>query len=78
MEENAVCPKAMLILLLCHPQVHPLCSNAPPREVLGETIGAPGQATGSVLKVKMTAKPEQFTYVKTKCCGLHLAMCPHI
>src|SRR6266702_6230793 len=50
-EGNAVCPKAMLILLLCHPQVHPLCSNAPQREVLGETIGAPGQATGSVLKV---------------------------
>ena len=33
---------------------------------------------GSVLKVEMTAKPEQFTYVKTKCCGLHLAMCLHI
>src|SRR5712691_2639651 len=29
MAENAVCPKAMLILLLCHRQVHPLCSNAP-------------------------------------------------
>jgi vacuolar iron transporter family protein len=29
MEGNVVCPKAMLILLLCHPQVHPLCSNAP-------------------------------------------------
>ena len=29
MAENAVCPKAMLILLLCHLQVYPLCSNAP-------------------------------------------------
>src|SRR6266851_7853001 len=28
-EGNTVCSKAMLILLLCHPQVHPLCSNAP-------------------------------------------------
>ena len=33
MAENAVCPKAMLILLLCHLQVHPLCSNAPLYEV---------------------------------------------
>ena len=31
MAENAVCPKAMLILLLCHLQVYPLCSNAPPQ-----------------------------------------------
>src|SRR2546422_5238183 len=30
-EGNTVCSKAMLILLLCHPQVHPLCSNAPVR-----------------------------------------------
>jgi hypothetical protein len=30
MEGNTVCPKAMLILLLCQPQVYPLCSNAPP------------------------------------------------
>ena len=29
MEENVVCLKAMLILLLCHLQVHPLCSNTP-------------------------------------------------
>ncbi len=29
MAESVVCPKAMLLLLLCHLQVHPLCSNAP-------------------------------------------------
>ena len=31
MKGNVVCPKAMLILLLCHPQVCPLCSNTPAR-----------------------------------------------
>ena len=31
-EGNTVCSKAMLILLLCHPQVHPLCSNAPAKQ----------------------------------------------
>src|ERR1044071_687271 len=28
-EGHTVCSKTMLILLLCHPQVYPLCSNAP-------------------------------------------------
>jgi len=29
---------------------------------------------GSVLKVAMTAKLAQLTYIKTKCCGSHSAM----
>src|SRR5713101_2340111 len=29
MEWNIARPKAMLFLLLCHPQVRPLCSNTP-------------------------------------------------
>ena len=29
MEWNIACPKPMLLLLLCHPQLCPLCSNTP-------------------------------------------------
>src|SRR5437867_9932859 len=44
MEGNVGCPKAMLILLLCHPHVHPLCSNAPLTECLAWLgfVGASG------------------------------------
>ena len=45
MAENAVCPKAMLLLLLCHLQVHPLCSNTP-RLRLRETTRGPQTKKG--------------------------------
>src|SRR5437899_12024818 len=46
-EGNTVCSKAMLILLLCHPQVHPLCSNAPPAPT-APPAGLPSQAARTI------------------------------
>src|SRR5262245_40891016 len=57
MEGNAVCPKAMLIFLLCHLQGHPLCSNAPCKDDL------PERTVWLVIKRTLGAHPTDSFYI---------------